>query len=104
MPTTVSVDSITYATEGGRNRDKHLLITVGLMDDLGPVENASVSIELFHNGNLDGLGTGTTGTDGTVTFSRKNAGSGTYTTEVTGVTSAGLTWDGVTPPNSFTIN
>lgn len=95
---TISVASITYATEGGRNSDKHLLITVALGT---PVAGASVSIELFRDGNLDASGTGTTGTDGTVTFSRKNAGSGTYTTTVMDVTASGLTWDGLTPPNAF---
>jgi hypothetical protein len=101
-PTTVSVASITYATQGGRYGDKHLSVTVALVDDLGgPVAGASVSIELYRDGGLDASGTGTTGTDGTVTFTRNNAPSGTYTTEVTDVTAAGLTWDGVTPRNEF---
>ena len=100
--TTVSVDSITYATEGGKNKYKHLLITVALVDDLGnQVSGASVSIDLFRDGSLVGSGTGTTGTDGTVTFTLKNAASGCYTTTVTDVTAAGLTWDGVTPANEF---
>ena len=93
--TTVSVDSITYATEGGKNQDKHLLITVALVDDLGnPVSGASVSIKL-DNTDTGGswTGTGTTDTDGMVTFSLKNAPSGCYTTTVTGVTAGGLTWD-----------
>lgn len=100
--TTVSVDSITYSTEGGKNSDKHLNITVTLEDDLGnPVAGASVSIELHLDGALDSSGTGTTGGGGTITFSRKNAPSGVYKTTVTDVSATGLTWDGVTPPNSF---
>ena len=100
--TTVSVDSITYATEGGKNGDKHLLITVALLDDLGnPVSGASVSIDLFRDGSLVGRGTGTTGTASTVTFTLKNAKSGCYTTTVTDVTATGLTWDGATPANEF---
>jgi hypothetical protein len=95
---TVSVTSISYATEGGRYGDKHLFITVALST---PVTDASVSIDLYRDGTLDSSGTGTTGTDGTVTFSRKNAPSGLYTTVVTDVTAPGLTWDSVTPPNSF---
>ncbi|KAG2473831.1 MAG: putative Aqualysin 1 [Nitrosopumilales archaeon] len=95
---TVSVSSITYATEGGKNKDKHLLITVALEDDLSnPVSGASVSIDLSRDGSFVGSGTGTTGTDGTVTFSLKNAKSGCYTTTVTDVTASGLTWDGTTP-------
>ena len=47
-------------------------------------------------------GTGTTGTSGTLTFSLKNAPSGTYTTEVTAVDAEGLTWVGGPPPNTVT--
>jgi len=100
--TTVSVDSITYATKGGRDGDLHLLITIALLDDLGePVSDASVSIDLFLNASFHGSGTGTTGTDGTVTFRANNAPPGCYTTEVMEVTAAGLTWDGKTPSNQF---
>ena len=100
--TTVTVDSITYDTEGGKNKDKHLLITVALLDDLGnPVAGASVSIDLYLDGPLLTSGIGTTGTDGTVTFTLKNAKSGCYTTNVTDVTASGLTWDGATPANEF---
>ena len=102
-PTTVSVSSITYVTEGGRNQDRHLLITVALADDLGnPVAGASVSINVLLDGSLYGSGTGTTGTDGTITFKMNNAPSGTYATAVTDVTAADLSWDGSTPDNSFT--
>ena len=99
---TARVNSISYATEGGKNNDKHLLITVALLDDLGgPVSGASVSIDLYRGGSLVGSGTGTTGTDGAVTFILRKAKSGCYTTEVTTVTADGLTWDGVTPANEF---
>ena len=100
--TSVSVASITYATEGGKNKDKHLLITVSLLDDLGdPVSGASVPIDLFRDDSFVASGTGTSGTDGTLTFSLKNARSGVYTTTVTDVTADSLTWDGATPANSF---
>ncbi|MCH8062454.1 MAG: S8 family serine peptidase [Chloroflexi bacterium] len=100
--TSVSVDSITYATEGGKNKDKHLLITVALFDNLDQVvSGASVSIELFLGTSFVASGTGTSGTDGTLTFSLKNAKSGVYTTKVTDVTAEGLTWDGATPANEF---
>ncbi len=99
---TVSVSSVSYITEGGKNSDKHLLITVALVDDLGdPVANASVSIDLFRDGNSIASGSATTGAGGTVTFSLKNAGSGCYATTVTDVTAAGLAWDGATPSNGF---
>jgi len=72
------------------------------VDDLGnSVAGASVPIDLFRDGSLVGSGTGTTGTNGTVTFTLKNARSGCYTTTVTEVTAAGLTWDDSIPTNEF---
>ena len=100
--TSVIVDSVTYATEGGKNQDKHLLITVALVDDLGSVvSGASVSIDLYRDGTRIGSGAGTTGVDGTATFRLKNARAGCYKTEATNVSAAGLTWDGLTPTNEF---
>ena len=99
-PTTVSVDSINYDTQGGRGGTKHLLIDVVLVDNLGsPVSGASVSIEAVNGGSW--TSTSTTGIDGVVVFKLSNAPSGSYTTTVTGVSAAGLTWDGVTPPNVY---
>lgn len=95
--TTVSVTSVTYATDGGKNGDKHLLITVALEDNLGnAVSGATVSIDLSRNGAFYGAGAGTTGTGGTLTFMTKNAPSGCYT-ETLNVTHPDLTWDSVTP-------
>jgi hypothetical protein len=77
-----------YALSGGKNRDRHLAVTVRLVDGSGaPVEGASTRL-------TDSLGE--------VTFKINNAASGTYTTTVTSVTAAGLVWDGTTPPNSLT--
>jgi hypothetical protein len=96
------VDDISYATDGGKNKDKHLLITVSVVDDLNnPVGGASVSIDLSRDSSLIASGTGTTATDGTVTFSLKNASDGCYTTEVANVNAAGLAWDDTYPANSF---
>ena len=102
-PTISSVSSITYSTHGGKDSSKHLDITITIINDFAnPVSGASVSIDLFRDGSLVGSATGTTATDGTVTFTLNNASAGTYTTTVTDVTAAGLTWDGVTPLNGFT--
>jgi hypothetical protein len=99
---TVTVKSIAYATSGGKNHDKDLLITVALVDNLSNVvSGASVLIDLYYSGNVIKSGTGTTGSDGTVTFILRNASSGHYVTEVTDVSAAGLTWDGLTPTNEF---
>jgi hypothetical protein len=99
--TSVSVDSITYATAGRNDRD--LLITVALEDNLGnPVAGASVSIRVYRDASFYGSGTGTTGTNGTVTFRASNAPSGCYTTDVTAVTtSSGLAFNGSEPANEF---
>jgi len=101
--TAVSVSSISYYTEGGKDGKMHLRIVVALVDDLGsPVGGASVSISVNLNGSRYTSGTGTTGTDGKVTFKLNAAPSGTYTTTVTGVSATGLIWDGTTPLNSYT--
>jgi hypothetical protein len=99
-PTMVSVSGFTYATTGGRNGTKHLSVTVSLVDDLGdPVAGASVSVLLEHNSGSSWPFTGTTGSEGTVTFSLSNAPSGCYITTVTDVTAGGLTWDDGDPDN-----
>jgi subtilisin len=96
---TVAVDAITYGT---RAKNKHLDITPHVVDSNGSsVGGASVSVEIFLDGSIIWSPTGTTGSDGTATFSITNAPSGTYTTLVTDVNASGLTWDGVTPVNSY---
>lgn len=101
--TEVTVKSITYTTQGGRYNDKHLLITVSLVDDLdNPVPDASVSIEVYlDDGSLYSSGTGTTDSEGKVTFKLINTPSDCYKTVVTDVTAEGLTWDSLTPENEF---
>ncbi len=92
-PTTVRVLSVTYGGEGGKNGDKHLLIMIALVDDLGdPVSGASVSIDLFRNNIFVGSGTGTTSSTGIANFSYKNASVGCYTTTVTNVDASDLDW------------
>ena len=85
---TVSVASIVYSTEGGKNGDKHLNIEVALDN---PVSGASVSIDLYHDTLLVASSTAVTGGGGTVTFSLKNAEAGFYETEIFDVSAAGLT-------------
>jgi hypothetical protein len=99
---TVSVASITYSTSGGRGGTKNLRITIALEDDNDvAVANASVTIELDLAGEFWGSGSATTGTDGTATFQARNAEPGHYSTEVTDVSAAGLTWDGITLDNGY---
>ncbi len=100
-PTSVSVDSITY-DRGGRRWSRNLLITVALKDGLGgAVAGASVSVTLKRTGrNRSYNFTGTTGADGTVTFTRR-LWRGCYTTIVNNVDAGSLTWDGTTPANNY---
>jgi len=102
-PTQVGVTSITYNASGGRYGDKHMSVTVALVDDFGDsVAGASVTIRL-DNTTTGGSwnGAGTTEIDGTLSYKLLNAPAGCYTTTVTGVSAAGLAWDGVTPDNEF---
>jgi hypothetical protein len=97
--TTVGVDSVTLITEGGKNGDKHLSITYLVQDNFGDaVAGAVVDITLNNNTGSSWTGSATTGANGTVTFTLKNAPGGCYTTVVTDVTATGLDWDGVTNP------
>ncbi len=97
----VRVDSITYSTRGGRFNDRHLDVTLLLLDnDDNPVADASVSATLYRNGASWNF-QGTTGSNGAVVFTLNNHGSGCYETEVTAVEADGLDWDGVTPENGY---
>ncbi|MFC1794781.1 Ig-like domain-containing protein [Planctomycetota bacterium] len=101
-PTTVSVDSITYATQGGKGGTKHLLIYVILVDNLGsPVSGASVSIQVNNDTGQSWMSTSTTGINGIAVFKLSNAPSGLYTTTVTNVSVAVLTWDEVALPDDY---
>jgi len=99
----VRVESITYTTKGGPDHDKHLEITVLLLDNLGnPVAGASVSATLY--GDDEGLPkdySNTTDSNGIFTFIFANHDPGCYYTEVTAVAAEGLEWDGVTPENGY---
>ena len=100
--TGISVTSIGYAMTGGKNNDRHLNITMTVNDNLGnAVGGASVSINLNRNGSLIASGSGSTDSSGRVTFVYKNAPSGIYSTVVTNAVAGGLTWDGITPENSY---
>jgi len=100
--TTVSVTSITYTWYGGKSNDKHLNDTLLLEDENGnPVAGATVSITLTNDSGGSWNGTGTTGSEGSVTFSLKNAPSACYSTEINSITYSGLTWDNSNPDTGF---
>ena len=101
-PALVSISSITYATKGGKNGDKHLLVTLALVDaQNNPISGAVVSLEC---GVEPPINLGRAPPDrggGNVTFKLNNAKTGCHSTTVTGVAIPGLTWNGVTPANGF---
>ena len=99
---TVTVNEIDYGTRGGRTNDRHLDVTVSLVDDEGnPVADASVAATLERDDGASWNLSGTTGSDGTVTFTLNNHGSGCYETTITAVDAGDLTWGGGTPENGY---
>ncbi len=103
VPTQSIVECVIYDTQGGKNSDKHLLITIRVGDDIGnPVGSAQVNIAVTLDGKSFGTGSGITNEEGELTFSAKNARSGQYMTTVTDVVKEDLTFEGSTPANSFT--
>jgi subtilisin family serine protease len=99
-PSGVSVASVTYATEGGRAQNLHLRVTVALRDAEGnPVPAATVRVLLSRDATSYANTSGTTGSDGTVTFKYAKAPPGCYTTTVTSVTRDDVTSNPSTPLN-----
>ena len=95
--------SVSYVTEGGKNSDKHLLVTFTADDGGGnPVSGVTFSHTLNNsNGGSWGPVTGTTGADGKVTFTLKNAPKGTYSVTVHSASDDTLTWDKAQPTDTL---
>jgi hypothetical protein len=95
---TVSV-SFDWAGEGGKDGKKHLLSTV----DLGiAAAGSTVNVHLTYSNNGSWTGSGTTGSDGSITsitFTLKNAPKSMYTIEVTAI-NGNPTSEISTPPYS----
>ena len=94
----VSASLIAYGRHGGRNANKHLDVTVSVVDSLGDlVEGASVSITItVDGGGPSASGSGVTSATGDVVFTWHNApGPGTCftTTTVDALSASGLSWD-----------
>lgn len=101
-PFVMRVASIGYTQNGGPKNNRNLRITVAVVSGTGAaVADATVSIVIRRNGVVYTSGTARTATDGRAIFELKNAPSGTYQTQITGVTKGGLTWDQATPPNQY---
>ena len=99
QPTAAIVSSILYGMLG-----PNLLVTVELDNEFGgAVAGAAVSVEMYEWlwGNGPWNANGTTDAQGKVQFQLSNAPWGCYITTVKSVVANGLTWNGVTPQNSF---
>ena len=94
VATSVSVGPFTYSGDGGRSKDKHVSVTIALVDNLGDAAGgASISVRMDSNSGGSATGSGTTGSTGTITFTWSNAPGDCYTTTVTSVTFGDLTFD-----------
>lgn len=82
---------------------KAMLVQVGVVDANGPVSSATVSITV-ENDTTSAIATasGTTGSNGTVTFKLTKAAAASYTTTITGITGANLTWASSSGESSYT--
>ena len=94
VATSVSVDLFTYSSAGGKYKDKHVSVTIALVDNLGGAAGgASISVRMDSKTGASATGSGTTGSDGTIKFTWGNAPGDCYTTTVTSVTFGDLTFD-----------
>lgn len=83
-PGTVSVSSFEWSGEGGKDGKKHLLSTVNF-DGGAAAAGTTVNVHLTNTNNGSWTGSGTAGSDGSITFSLKNAPKSMYTIEVTAI-------------------
>ncbi|MBN1955443.1 MAG: protease inhibitor I42 family protein [Anaerolineae bacterium] len=81
-----------WYTSAGPNRTVYTQVFI-VSDTDSPVADATVNLDLtLPNGSV-AVGSGLTGADGSITFSYKSRSSGTYVSEVTGVTHTSYTYD-----------
>lgn len=101
-PIVMSIASISYAGYGGKNQNKHFDVAICILDDIGaPVAGASVTAAVDSSSGASDLFTGVTDSSGNVVFSVKNAGRGTWTTDVLDVSESGYVWDGLNVVNTY---
>ena len=92
---------VTYAMQG-----RDLIVTVSLTDEFGnpaPGSSSAAWFDLYRNGKRAASYHYSANAEGQVVYRHNNAAAGTYTTVVTNASAIGLTWDGATQPNSFTV-
>jgi hypothetical protein len=97
--TEAGVTSIAYAGQGGKNRNKNLVVTATVKDNLGnAVSGATVTLRVS-NGSRTSTMSGVTDSTGRASMTWRNHPGGCYSSVVTNVQATGLTWDGATPQN-----
>lgn len=88
------IAEISYLTQGGKNNNRNLLISIRVEDSLGqPVSSANLSISVNRDGSLFGTGSGTTNSSGEVQFENRNFPLGCYETTITSLTHSNFVWD-----------
>lgn len=98
--TSSSFQPVEWSTFGGKNGTNNLRITLTLLDNTStPVNGATISVNLYLNNNLYDLASGTTGTNGSVTFTDTHAPPGPYSLIVESVVSTPA-WDHNQPSNN----
>jgi serine protease len=76
------------------SRGPHFFTTIWASDGAeSSVSGVTVDVEVCKSGGSCATGSGSTGSTGAVEFKWHQAGSGTYTTCVTGMAKSGYTWD-----------
>ena len=96
------VRCVTYNTNGGRTRDRHMSITLRIENDMGAaLSGASVTYQVIRDGAALGTFTGSTNSSGELSASFNNSANACYTVAVTNVVAAGLAFNGTQPANGF---
>ena len=88
----MTISAIEYTASGGRFNDRHLTTTITATNGDEYVSGASVTYILTNNG-LSWNGSGTTGSDGALSFTVSNAPSGCYFTKIESVSHENFVWD-----------
>ena len=98
---TCSVDSIAFAAGSGKE-SKDVSIAIGVVYGLAAIlPGAAITGHIEKDGLVLQQVNGITNNDGRLPLVVKNAPRGVYRIIITSVTSAGMDWDGRTPPNSY---
>ncbi|MBT4514857.1 MAG: S8 family serine peptidase [Chloroflexi bacterium] len=100
-PGKVSIEPVTWWSEGGKNRDRHLRLSMTLLDGVAAaVEGAVISVSITHESGKTKVLSGNSGTDGNVEFRINGAVAGLYTLIVTNLSHELNDWDGEQPSNA----